>query len=106
MGRKVTTRPKNVVAALVPEGEVKPKVESVGKMQAAVEVVEPPVVVMEPPKEPERVLPLVKVEVFASARMRKDQSAGFVFWVNLHKLGPMTIPQWQEEFEKYGRRPV
>lgn len=52
-------------------------------------------------------LPMVKLRIFvASSGNKPDQMAGFEAFAKALKLGPMTIPQWREEMDKFLKRPM
>lgn len=62
---------------------------------------------VEEPKPAEPRGALVRLEVFLSASgMKWDQYAGFHRWASKQNLGPMSIPAWREEFERFQNRPV
>ena len=47
------------------------------------------------------------LRVFATiAGPKWDQMAGFVSHARSRKLGPLTMEDWQSEFEKFQRKPV
>lgn len=52
-------------------------------------------------------LPKVALKVFiASGGIRWDQMAGFKSYATRLKMGPLSIPQWREAFNKFTKRPV
>lgn len=70
-----------------------------------------PITSPEPVKIPEPVKTdpsaLMALRVFGTiAGPKWDQMAGFVSWATRLKLGPMTMQQWQTEYEKFKTRPV
>jgi len=51
--------------------------------------------------------PLVKLAVFLKvAGPRWDQMAGFKQYAKRNQLGPMSIPEWREEFQKFMSKPT
>jgi len=59
------------------------------------------------PNLPEPPKALLQLRVFAAmAGVRWDQVAGFVSYAKRNKLGPLTMEDWQAEFQKYNNRPV
>jgi hypothetical protein len=59
----------------------------------------------EVPKDDGR--PKVALRVFiASGGTRWDQMAGFKSYATRLKMGPLSIPEWREAFNKFMKRPV
>jgi len=95
-------------------GEVEPEAV-VDQPTELPEPVEAPAVEVEPaaPKEvPKEVpkddgKPKVALRVFiASGGIRWDQMAGFKSYATRLKMGPLSIPEWREAFNKFMKRPV
>lgn len=62
--------------------------------------------VPEEPKKPERKLDPIRVDVFCRVAMKPDQAAGFLFYAKKNKMPNRTMPEWQEAFEEFSKRPV
>lgn len=71
------------------------------------EVVEVEEAVPTPVSSVPEMKPKVPLRVFiASSGIRWDQMAGFRSFAKRHKMGPLTIPEWREEFAAFMKRPV
>lgn len=82
-----------------PKAEVEPT--------APVEAVAPPP--QAPPQAPKHEPPPTRVKLEVWCRLsgiKWDKLAGFKYLIRKAKLGPLTVPQWWEEWAKYQRRPV
>lgn len=90
--------------------EVKPEVaaEKPAKLPApakAPAVEAKPAAPKEAPKDDGK--PKVALRVFiASGGIRWDQMAGFKSYATRLKMGPLSIPEWREAFNKFMKRPV
>ena len=52
-------------------------------------------------------LPKVDISIFKIiCGVKNDQLAGFIRYAKLNGLILMTIPQWQEEYEKFLCKPI
>lgn len=61
----------------------------------------------ESPPKPEAPKPLVSLEVFCKVAGPKwDQMAGFKRYAKVNGLGPLSIPGWRAEFQKFQERPT
>lgn len=50
--------------------------------------------------------PLVKFRVFeAASGIKPDQLAGFKSYVNVQKLGPMTMNDWRKSYDEFLNKP-
>jgi len=59
------------------------------------------------PNLPEPPKPLISLRVFsAMTGVRWDQAAGFLSYAKMKKMGPLTMEEWQAEFQKFNNRPV
>jgi len=80
------------------------KVEDLAPQRQLPEVAKAPSVSVD---QPARKLSPIKLRVFlASSGLKPDQSAGFESFARNNKLGPMSIPQWHTELDKFFSRPV
>jgi len=51
--------------------------------------------------------PMVPLKVFCKLSGKKpDQMAGFNRYALNNKMGPMTVPKWQEELKKFQSKPM
>lgn len=57
----------------------------------------------------EKVIPpqCVPLKTYSRVAGRKaDQMAGFVYYAQKNKLGPMSIKEWHKEFDNFSAKPI
>lgn len=95
-------------ALSVPE---KPKTEEAPKKKPPItrSAPEPKPAAPQAPKvaKAEKPVTRVKLDVFCKLTgLKFDKLAGFRYIAKKQKLGPMAVPEWWAEFDKYQKRPV